>query len=391
MANTKVQTVYDIPSGTSAATSIGRDASGITVGGKVTIETTYDSAGKLIRTGTDAPTVVSSTMVSASDKSNFADANASFNDVSSLSNDQLGASVSITASGAITLNLSQTNLSGGDTASNFNTLKVSFSDKNILTPQAEDGSITNASIIESFKDIQGGNVVDGAHARASGTATIYADASAIPCYARGTLIATTRGEVAVEKLRVGDMLHTASGNTSAIVWLGHRHVDCNRQLNKEEAYPIRVTKDAFGTNLPKRDLWLSPKHAVFVNDTLVPIQCLINGTTITQDIKPRVSYYHIELSEHNVIFAEGMPAESFLDTAPNTGESREFFSVRLGEVHTIDEQMPLERSNPDWRIIFEEKGFAPLVDSGEKLKDIQSSVANGTCHVVAQLSLQVAA
>ena len=309
--------------------------------------------------------------------------------------DHLGASVSITASGAITLNLSQTNLSGGDTATNYDALAIKFTDANILTPAAEDGSIKSVSITESFKtedaqhQMQGGSHNNAA--LAGSAATIYADATAIPCYARGTLISTTRGEVAVEKLRVGDMLHTASGNTSAIVWLGHRHVDCNRQLNKEEAYPIRVTKDAFGTNLPKRDLWLSPKHAVFVNDALVPIHCLINGTTIIQDIKPRVSYYHIELSEHNVIFAEGMPAESFLDTAPNTGESREFFSVRLGEVHTIDEQMPLERSNPDWRIIFEEKGFAPLVDSGEKLKDIQSSVANGTCHVVAQLSLQVAA
>jgi hypothetical protein len=187
------------------------------------------------------------------------------------------------------------------------------------------------------------------------------------------------------------MLHTANGGSSAVVWLGHRHVDCNRQLNKEEAYPIRVSKDAFGPGLPKRDLWLSPKHAVFVNEALVPIQCLINGTTITQDIKPRVSYYHIELTEHNVIFAEGMPAESFLDTAPNTGESRDFFSVRLGGVHVMDEQMPLERSNPEWRDIFAEKGYAPLVDGGEKLKAIQDSIAHQTCSVVSQLSLQVAA
>ena len=63
MANTKVSTVYDIPAGTKLGTG---NSTGITVGGKVTIETTYDSAGKLITTGSGAPTVVSSTMVSAS-------------------------------------------------------------------------------------------------------------------------------------------------------------------------------------------------------------------------------------------------------------------------------------------------------------------------------------
>jgi hypothetical protein len=388
MANTKVSTVYDIPAGTQLG-----EGTGITVGGKVTVETTYDSSGRLITSGDGAPAVTSSQLTTASTTAGYADANATFNDVSSLSSkDFLGASVSITPGGAISLSLSQTNLTKGDTSTNFDTLSLKFTDKNILTPGAEDGSINRVRITESFNVVNNrGNDVNGSHDDASGRATVYADATAIPCYARGTLISTTRGEVAVEKLRVGDMLHTANGGSSAVVWLGHRHVDCNRQLNKEEAYPIRVSKDAFGPGLPKRDLWLSPKHAVFVNEALVPIQCLINGTTITQDIKPRVSYYHIELTEHNVIFAEGMPAESFLDTAPNTGESRDFFSVRLGEVHVMDEQMPLERSNPEWRDIFAEKGYAPLVDGGEKLKAIQDSIANQTCSVVSQLSLQVAA
>ena len=383
MANTKVSTVYDIPAGTKLS-----DRTGITVGGKVTVETTYNSSGRLITSGDGAPVVTSSDLSTATSVDRFAGANATFNDVSSVSStDFLGASVSITPRGAISLNLSQAKPTQGGTS--YDTLTLEFTDKNILTPAAEDGDITRAGIVtETFDVNRKGEVrvVD-----ASGKATIHADATVIPCYARGTLISTTRGEVAVERLRVGDMLHTANGGSSAVVWLGHRHVDCNRQLDKEEAYPIRVSKDAFGPGLPKRDLWLSPKHAVFVNGALVPIQCLINGTTITQDIKPRVSYYHIELTEHNVIFAEGMPAESFLDTAPNTGESRDFFSVRLGGVHVMDEQMPLERSNPEWRDIFAEKGYAPLVDGGEKLKAIQDSIAHQTCSVVSQLSLQVAA
>jgi hypothetical protein len=46
---------------------------------------------------------------------------------------------------------------------------------------------------------------------------------------------------------------------------------------------------------------------------LIPVRCLINGSTIVQVPVERVTYYHLELAEHDVVLAEGLPAETFLD------------------------------------------------------------------------------
>jgi hypothetical protein len=79
--------------------------------------------------------------------------------------------------------------------------------------------------------------------------------------------------VAVEKLRVGDEVLTADGRREAIVWVGSRTMDCARHPRPETVWPVRVRAGAFGENVPVRDLYLSPDHAVFVNDVLVPGGC----------------------------------------------------------------------------------------------------------------------
>ena len=67
-----------------------------------------------------------------------------------------------------------------------------------------------------------------------------------------------------------------------IVWIGQRAVNCARHPKPETVWPVRVQAGAFGENVPVRDLYLSPDHAVFVNDVLVPVKLLINGTTMRQ-------------------------------------------------------------------------------------------------------------
>jgi hypothetical protein len=135
-----------------------------------------------------------------------------------------------------------------------------------------------------------------------------------PCYAAGTRIATATGETRVEDLRVGQRVRSAFGGTAPIAWLGHRHVDCRKHPRPRDVWPIRVHADAFGAGLPRRDLLLSPDHAVYVNAVLIPIRYLVNGGTIVQEPRDRVTYFHVELPAHDVILAEGLPAESYLDT-----------------------------------------------------------------------------
>jgi hypothetical protein len=151
-----------------------------------------------------------------------------------------------------------------------------------------------------------------------------------PCFAAGTRIATARGEVAVEELRVGDLLRTVLGEGPApIIWIGQREADCTRHAQPRKVWPVRVAAGAFGPGRPHADLFLSPDHAVYVGEVLIPVRHLINGSTIAQVPVERVTYYHLELAEHNVLLAEGMPAESFLDMKDGSNYANRPGPVRL--------------------------------------------------------------
>jgi len=144
-----------------------------------------------------------------------------------------------------------------------------------------------------------------------------------PCFAQGTRIRTYRGDVAVERLRVGELLPTPAGDGSRrIKWIGHRHTDCRRHPRPHDVFPVRVRAEAFGSGMPRRDLLLSPDHAVFVGGdgegaapgVLIPIRYLINGATIAQEKVDAVTYWHVELESHDIVLADGLPCESYLDT-----------------------------------------------------------------------------
>ena len=152
----------------------------------------------------------------------------------------------------------------------------------------------------------------------------------LACFAAGTRIATDRGEVAVEALVVGDRVATArkAGATFREVrWIGYRHVDLLGHPDPAAVRPIRILAGAFDGALPRRDLLLSPDHAVFQGGdgaapgVLIPVRYLVNGATILPDHDlDAVTYFHVELATHEVLLAEGLPAESYLDT----GNRRQF-------------------------------------------------------------------
>ena len=151
------------------------------------------------------------------------------------------------------------------------------------------------------------------------TATTMETIVIAPCFATGTMIQTETGEVAVEALEVGDKVQVASGGLRPIRWLGHRRVDCRRHPEPEKVRPVRVSAHAFGDDLPARDLVLSPEHALFLDGYLVPVSVLVDGVSVVQEAWERVTYHHVELDRHDVILAEGLAAESYLDTG-NRGQ-----------------------------------------------------------------------
>jgi hypothetical protein len=137
------------------------------------------------------------------------------------------------------------------------------------------------------------------------------------CFAAGTEIATERGPVPIESLGTGNLVHTVcDGRLKPIVWTGHRTIDCQRHPRPSRVWPIRISASAFGPNQPQRDLLLSPDHAVYWIDALIPIRCLVNDRSITQTPIAEVTYFHLELAQHDVVLADGLPAETYLDTGP---------------------------------------------------------------------------
>jgi len=167
------------------------------------------------------------------------------------------------------------------------------------------------------------NLNGGAITDASGTAVNLLPAinaatglevtSEAVCFCAGTLITTPAGEVPVERLKPGDHVLTLRGESRRIVWIGTGQVMVARG-RRSAATPVIVRKGALGDNLPHRDLHVTKGHSLLVDDVLVPVEFLVNHRTILwDDWAQEVKIYHIELETHDVLLANGAPAESYRD------------------------------------------------------------------------------
>ncbi len=205
----------------------------------------------------------------------------------------------------------------------------------------------------------GGETLDVGLGHATGDFTTQYDGTAgtdvliaaIPCYAAGTGIATPGGDVAVEALRPGDAVLTPDG-PRPVRWVGRFTVDLDRHPAPHHAAPIRIRADAVAPGIPARDVRLSPDHAVLVGGALMQAQALVNGATILREpSRGRVTYCHVELDRHAILFAEGLPAESYLDTgnrAAFSGECgvRPLFPDLTARAWTADACAPLLLDGP---------------------------------------------
>jgi len=134
------------------------------------------------------------------------------------------------------------------------------------------------------------------------------------CFMPGTMVRTPEGEAAVETLQVGDLVMTSAGVAAPVRWIGRQTVS-TRFADPLRILPIRIRAGALADNMPVRDLKLSPAHAILVGDVLVHAGALVNGTSIVRetDVPEVFTYYHVECDGHELILAEGVPAETFVD------------------------------------------------------------------------------
>ena len=165
-------------------------------------------------------------------------------------------------------------------------------------------------------------------------------AAAVNCFCAGTRISTSDGMVDVEKLIPGDVIETADGRTSTVKWLGEQPVN-TQILHPSKINPICITAGALGDGLPKQDLFISPDHAIAIDGLLINAGALVNGRSIYQVEKmPKAgfTYYHVETDAHELLLAEGVSAETFIDYAGRDS----FVNGEDATAHGIKE-MPLPR------------------------------------------------
>ena len=174
------------------------------------------------------------------------------------------------------------------------------------------GSGTISTLLAEAQGI--GGLVVGQDGNLYGATSNGAIDEVTPCYCRGTLILTAEGECPVEDLSIGDTLVTAAGPVRPLRWIGRRSFDGRFAAGNVAILPVVIHAHALADDVPRRDLWVSPDHALFIDGVLIPAKALVNGQSVVQvQTVSRVDYFHLELDTHDIILAEGAPAETFLE------------------------------------------------------------------------------
>ena len=172
---------------------------------------------------------------------------------------------------------------------------------------AEDGNVYFTNAVYSV----GSFVPNYAETYASRDTNAY-----VACFLSDTMILTPNGKCAVQRLAIGDMVSTSDGRSVPVKWIGRQTVATLFGGNDKRA-PVCIDAGALDGNLPIRDLKLTADHALLIDGVLVQAGALVNGMTIrrmTQAETGQVyTVFHIETEDHEIILAEGCPAETFVD------------------------------------------------------------------------------
>lgn len=143
------------------------------------------------------------------------------------------------------------------------------------------------------------------------------------CFAKGTMIDTPNGRKAVEELQEGDRIQTKDDGAQEILWRGSRRMSGARLYAIPSLRPVRIRAGAFGGDMPEPDLIVSPEHRVLIKgraamalfstpEVLVSARDLINDNSVLVDHSLReVTYVHLMLPRHQVVWANGVETESF--------------------------------------------------------------------------------
>jgi hypothetical protein len=192
------------------------------------------------------------------------------------------------------------------------------------------------------------------------------DTAVVVCFAAGTLIQTDRGARPVEGLRAGDGVVTLDRGVQPLRWAGSRVLTGADLAAHPQMRPIRIAAGALGPGLPERDLTVSPQHRVLLRseiarrmfgsaEVLAAARHLLGVPGVEVLDPPEVAYFHLLFDHHEIVFANGAPAESLMVDAE---AMRALSPEALAEIAAIlpdcpplggRSPLPLARPNPRGR------------------------------------------
>lgn len=136
--------------------------------------------------------------------------------------------------------------------------------------------------------------------------------------ARGTLIDTEFGPMAIEDIEPGINIKTETGGMQTLLWRGQTlliHGVPNQ--SPEMGTTIRISSDRFGFDRPSRPLMLGPKARVVMSNGenglgLRGIRELIDGENVVSINPPTpIEVFHIAFEQQQIVAASGVLIESY--------------------------------------------------------------------------------
>ena len=179
------------------------------------------------------------------------------------------------------------------------------------------------------------------------------NAIGVICFTPGTMIATPWGPRDVASLMEGDKVQTRDNGSAEILWLGARKVSGARLKAIPELAPVRLRAGSLDENVPDEGLLVSPDHKMVVqgararalynaDEVLVSARDLIDDYSIVRDYSVKsVTYVHMMLAQHEIVFANGVATESFHPS------SAALASMGRSDQDRLFDRLPELRGNTD--------------------------------------------
>ena len=144
----------------------------------------------------------------------------------------------------------------------------------------------------------------------------------VPCFTPGTAIATPKGEVLVEELKVGDRVVTRDNGLKAITWIGKKRIDYQQLNALPTVRPILIERGALGNGLPEQDMLVSPSHRMLIvselarqyfdrAEVLVAAKHMLEMEGVAISNQPYITYIPIMCENHELVLSNGAWSESF--------------------------------------------------------------------------------